>query len=760
MKRPRGLLRKYWATLSRNLRPLWPWLERRLWIVPIAIWPISTLAFLLAPRDPWPSSLLLDSMLRALQLTVLSLDREAISPVPVFVLVMANLAGMVTVGAGIAFVARLALNRLRLWLQTWNGRERAVLFGFGTINRAVARHMAENDYAVTVVDKVFDDSARQLAAIHGLVLVAADLADPASLSPLRLDAAERVVVALGNDMANVELGTSLMRKNGPLVFMHVADVQLAGSLRQLGREGLSFLGGRGAAGAGPGWTFSLKEEAARNLMIKAQLALSARTMGQAKVHLVIVGFGDQGRAVLLETLLDATAAGLAPPRITVIDREADCLALRFAALHPRLMDSSIPDEARPTLVFLEADMGETDLAANRQLTALEDQVPITAYVFCCGDDSVNLDAGLRLEQAMRRGARHTVPIYLAHKGAGMLPDALRQENRLSILRTFGATYDSVASSPLLRNDPDGPAKLLNGAYNDQAVEQGLMPRPDQRIDDNSAWAGLAETLQESNRRAIRHARTKLLDLGLRWRGGTMAGLPSVPHDVTKFFHDVEAGLHYPGIIDDDDHGQAGSAEIDMARCVLAEHRRWLIDRAMDDWRQRRHGETRDNRQRIHSNIVRFADLSPENKRFDAMLIRALLTHCASLSPEMAPQAFPLNKVCAFIEADGALAQGVLGKATDVALAWSSNLSAVTAAQADDIVERLREWSLNPFATRLTIILGRTLNTRIGQSGMVSMAALVTRIDGAVDADVQLQVVSLHGRGNAGLSDTELKATMA
>jgi len=234
MKRPKGLIRRSWIAMARFLRPIWSWLRRHLWIAAIVIWLVSTLAFLLAPRDPWPSSLLLDSMLRALQLFVLGLDDEAIRPVPVFVLVMANIAGLVTFSAGITFVASLAGTRFRLWLHTWNGKERAVLLGFGTINRAVARHLAENDYAVTAVDRVFDESARQLATAHGLLLVAADLADPDSLSPLRLDAADRVVVALGNDIANLELGTGVIRKGGPLVFMHVVDVQLAGSPRQLG----------------------------------------------------------------------------------------------------------------------------------------------------------------------------------------------------------------------------------------------------------------------------------------------------------------------------------------------------------------------------------------------------------------------------------------------------------------------------------------------------------------------------------------------
>ena len=754
------------------------------WLLAPAAWLFGALAFQFAARAPGYTANPLDSAYRALQLFVLNLDTTglavsgdgsaAILDVPAIVLLAAILSALVTFGAGIALFAGAAWDRVRIWWQL-RQRDRAVLLGFGTVNRAAARRLVAAGYRVTAVDQRFDDAARNLARSLGVVLVPGDLTDPSSLAPAHIDRTGRIVVAIGSDIANVELGTGLIRPGGPLVFIHVSDVQLAASLRQSGSGGIPFL--RPAADGQPanGWVFSLKEESARNLLAEANLALTAREAGQQRVHLILVGVGDQGRAVLQEALLESAASGLAPPRFTLIDRDAEGLVASLSALMPRFFDGSIPEEARPSIDFIEADIGKLDVAASPELAMAEDADPPTAWVISCGEDATNLEFGLRLEQAMAQAARHPARLYLGLRNTDLSAGATQAAGRLSLVGAFGDVAGAIRQAPLLKTDPDQFAKGLNAEYNLQgkAMEEEFEGFKFYRRE----WEELSETLRESNRRAVRHTRTKLLDLDLRWKRAPDLDLPRVDNADAARLRAAGNALDYDHLVSDTGPALGAGDKPLLARAVLAEHRRWLVDRALDGWRpiDATRGESRDNDKRWHSNIVPFADLSITDKRYDVVMIRALLAHLASRAHTSGVVAAPRRAASLWLDGE-TTASVIPDGVTDLLLAWPAERSwdipaaakpaerrmAFRQPAADALVAAIAKWSLEPQAARLLVYLARPAATS-APAATISPAALLTRLATAVDAGIVLRLVPLYGRNvsqyDPGLDDTALEATL-
>src|SRR5690606_6539631 len=60
--------------------------------------------------------------------------------------------------------------------------------------------------------------------------------------------------------------------------------------------------------------------------------------------------------------------------------------------------------------------------------------------------------------------------------------------------------------------------------------------------------------------------------------------------------------------------------------AIVEHNRWTVDRALDGWRKtpRPDKALRDNKARLHHNMHGWASLDPNTRRWDSVLLRALV----------------------------------------------------------------------------------------------------------------------------------------
>ncbi len=169
--------------------------------------------------------------------------------------------------------------------------------------------------------------------------------------------------------------------------------------------------------------FNMDQGAALAFTNSAQLIRTVREQAQPRVHLVIIGLGNLGEAILVDTLMNSCAYDLLSPKVTVLDVNRKAVAGRIRAAYPRLLETSLDRmadpaggrkyEALPVIEFHKINLDAVDFIQDPLLAAPEDAAePPTAWAFCCGADRVNLSARMRLDLAMEQGGRNPVPFFL------------------------------------------------------------------------------------------------------------------------------------------------------------------------------------------------------------------------------------------------------------------------------------------------------------------------------------------------------------
>lgn len=611
-------------------------------------------------------------------------------------------------------------------------RRRAVLLGFGTVNRAVAQSLKARNYAITAIDERFEEPAQLIARNNGVLLIAGDLTDLSSLERGRLAAADIIVVAAGNDVTNIEVAAAAHAlERGANIYAHVASSSFADDLRESSDRGFPLAEGIR--------TFSVKRESARNLLRRAHLARRARECNQQCVHLIIVGMGDQGEAILLEALQDGIANDLHPPRITVIDKEAAIVAKRFWARWPSLSATGLPIDAAPIIRFVPLDIQSVNFSRLDELEVLEIAGnPATAYVFCCGEDATNLAAGMRLEYAMGLGRCPPATIYLAVWGAGIETELHDGRDPLGFCKLFGAIQPTIEGATFLVDDEDKLAAELHRAYEQKRRSVAGAGTPER------TWSSIPQTMKEANRRAVRHAHVKLIDLDLQWRGMGEAVLPRINTETALTLTAVSENLDSSAILD----GRLAvpPEHLLMAKLAQTEHRRWVVDRALDGWRPVR--GVRDNTARLHPNMVPFDDLEEADQHYDTVLLRALLEGFGA-GQEKHVVARPARRLAHIVAADGSIAGSIAPETTELLLVLPSQSYTFSPdGPSPALIRTIRDWSIRPDAYRLRFVFGQRFSVDIPHSQSAHAATYLRSIAACVPADVDVDVIHLYGLGPA------------
>lgn len=602
---------------------------------------------------------------------------------------------------------------LRLLGQSMFPEDRIILLGFGDINHAVAQAVKARH--VTAIDKSFDEADRRMAQQRGILLYEGDLADCRTYANVHIAKATRVYVACGSDEVSLQVARQALaaipaRRDppvsgsaGPAVNVHISSVRFMRDLedardiaydRNVGLE-----------------TFSLKLEAARDLMVRTRLPQRARESGYDRVHAVICGMGDQGEAAVLELALGGHAAGMRPPRITVIDRAADRIEAEFRANYFELFDPTVvPDEARPIIHFRKDDIRALDVEAD--LAWLWEENAPTAFLIATSDDSLNLGTALRMENAMqRRRLRHAL-ICVRQWDAIAHPEDPHPNPALHIV-TFGNSGVTTRGWAGRQNQQLEMAKALNAHY-----ERGSDPAAP-RVDPDDAWSRLADIYRRANLRAVRHGNSRLLDLGLQWRNMATGELPRV--DLTEI-PDLARAMNAPL---GKDRPPAGTAEAELWEVARSEHARWLVDRATSGFRPSLHG--RSDVLRRQNLMVDFRDLSDEVRQFDNHLLYVLADMTGTARPARV-------KAVATIDDAGNLVDGAVDGATELRVRIPDPYRLADAGRLTDII---KDWASADTACRLHLCLHDPAEypRKIKPESLLAIARLVKGLTDEIVCDV-------------------------
>lgn len=623
--------------------------------LPLLLWSLAMLAFAqdcgwAQPQDVagrfWPLfHMFADFGYRAAQLFVFEFDRgcsygdDPAGDLPGGM----NLIRFVILVYVLAAVASFLVPRFRRWLLVLlhvvfghllrGGRsQRVIVLGYGSVGQAVAHELsAGRGRLVTVVHKGLTSAMREQAGKDNIVLVEGDPSDPDILRRARPRLSRRIFVALDDDMKTLDaaVAASAARKEGlPEIHVMLRDPDLARHLPEGAPAG--FLGAPDIQ------AFSLSHEAARLLVAEARFDRAAVESGQDRVHVVVLGCGAQGEAVAIETLLASWRVKLGPPRVSIYDRNVGPVRARFVRRAPTLFETganALYPDARAQVEFGAIDLETVDFATDPAIEALLDGAPpVTAWVFAAGDDSLNVRAAAMLHQAMLRGRLPAAPIHVriwqGHEG----DTPVLSSNPLAVVRPFGALERTLAESPSCDHDPDVTAKALHCAY--AAQGKAMFGRED------TPWELLSPTMRSSNRRLHRHAAMKFDDLGGQWRRPRARPVPVVEKALRDSYVEIENALDYGKhsgrmLAEDEwwnDRKPASNDALTRMRAqkllstAFAEHNRWTVDRALDGWRRTPLPDKtlRDDRARLHHCMHPWETLEPETRRYDAVLLRALV----------------------------------------------------------------------------------------------------------------------------------------
>jgi hypothetical protein len=335
---------------------------------------------------------------------------------------------------------------------------------------------------------------------------------------------------------------------------------------------------------------------ARALNIDHPPFLIAQDLGHARIHALIIGFGQTGQAIARDLIVNCRTTYLGLPRITIVDPGAKALEGMMRVRAPEM-------DACAEFNFIEGAIGTHGVEPSSgdlgQAIALGG--PLTAAYICRHIDSEALGAAAMLQSLLRAVDVTEPPIFVRLRDVDTLADVANGSRGLSSLTPFGDLDSLIAACEFLSNAPDKAARAFSDAY------RATLP-PARRDDpaNRSArpWDQLDETFRQATRDAVAHIPAKMASAAIDpilWRG--VAGPPKLPREA-RLFKD----------------------EADCERMAELEHERWNAQRRMDGWRSTSL-PSKDEQRRLHPDLAPYAQLSDATKEYDRAFVRETQMIC-------------------------------------------------------------------------------------------------------------------------------------
>jgi voltage-gated potassium channel Kch len=356
-------------------------------------------------------------------------------------------------------------------------------------------------------------------------------------------------------------------------------------------------------------TFSYASGIARQVMLAHPPYLLARRYKAPAQHILIFGFGAVGQALAREFLVTSLSVDPQPMIITAVDPNIADRKAEFLGRLPGLGQDV-------SLNFIPGNMRLHDSDTTAQLKAAFAPSPVCAIYVAIDSGSLPLSFGLDMRDRARElglgapifiCAQHGAGLSQVSQGSGMTGQG-DDPNLIAIaaqggvlcdlgLVSFGTWGDALDGSGLFEPRLDGRAKIFHEVY--------LMrhpPSPGQSLDSARVkWEQLSDEFRVANRRAAAHIRAKADAAGYDLEAWLAKGPPPGRRRNRK------------GWRTDESPPASGAFKLDdpafLDRMADLEHRRWLIDRALNGWKL----GARDNRLKLHPMMIPTKDL-PEAER--------------------------------------------------------------------------------------------------------------------------------------------------
>ncbi|HET7735698.1 MAG TPA: NAD-binding protein [Nocardioidaceae bacterium] len=448
-------------------------------------------------------------------------------------------------------------------------KDHTVVCGLGVSGTELALALAAAGRRVVGVDADPQGSGIATLRAHDVPALAGDPKSPGVLRAVRIDQASSLVALCDRDATNVAIATAARQ-----VPRTKRAVDLRCSVHLEDAELTAFLRGSGIGGDDTVRIefFNMHERGARAL-VSEHLVLEPG----GKPHLVVVGLGQLGRALVLVAAQKWSEVDEGPLTVTLVDREATARMAALEMQHPGLVEAVsfavIPlDVEAPTKDGLEAFLGR-----------IADHRPSLVTV-AIDDESIALATGLYLHRTIDDPE---VPIVVRTRGDDGLGEVVGLDDedgarRFPGLRLF-PMLDRTCSPALI--DGGVREELARALYEDhlaRAAARGVVDPP---------WSSLTDEQREAGREAADGLVDALNDNGFELLPLRHWGAPTIP-----FTKD------------------------ETLRMAIRDHDRWRARRGSDGWR---YGAPRNEGERVTPQLVPWENLEPAWHEYNLTRIEAM-----------------------------------------------------------------------------------------------------------------------------------------
>jgi len=487
----------------------------------------------------------------------------------------------------VAFVATkatlLALRKDLRLVRAQFARGHVVVCGLAQSGEAIAERLRGDGHRVTAVDLDPDRASVKRLERHGQTVVIGDARDGAVLEAAGVARARAVVATCRSAATNIEISMAaraLARQKRP---HHLPPLRAVAQVSRSDlREHLTLYDN--LVDREEGFEFRTLDVASvvARALFRDYLPI-APAVGQpnAPRHLVVIGFGAIGEAVVEQAMRTCQFADERRPVITVLSATAQEHERAFRARFP-LVDQ-VCDLRFRTTETASAALREADL-----FHELDAAAGLAGIVIALDDDDGSIAAGLSVRDALVQGRTSTALVYIHLSGNARLGALVTAEDddriRESGLRVFGGETYVPGAEIVLDDATDALARAFHDHYRAPTETLSETHRPA-----DLAWQQLPEFYRQSSRRQADHVAFRLRAMGMTLVGGPVTEPVSLSDE-----------------------------EVEIA--ARMEHRRWCAERFLAGWQ---FGAAREDAARRHPWLVDWADLPEDARRANRDAARAL-----------------------------------------------------------------------------------------------------------------------------------------
>ncbi len=563
--------------------------ERTAWVIITILGVLAfTLGYIGWQHEPDGPTTTLDVIYRTLWL--FKMDAEELRHDRVLQIAQ-FLAPLVTLSAIVQLGLHLFASQISLLIAR-NRRGHTVICGLGNRGTAFADSLIRlGEKHINIIDANPTEAHLAFCRQRRIRLIKGDCRDPKMLQAAGAARAERIIITTPNDNFNLETAAAARKLADEVTHKTIVQIHTAISDRALWSHLVDSDAVKRLVGRSELRPFSLPVIAARKLFWDQSVYSYADMRGQSCVHAVFVGFDDYAVSALVQMMRACLYKDFRAPLATVLVKDAADAERSFFREFPAIrelrqvrfkeFDPLIDELSAPFMADVEA----------------EASAGVSLVVVCIDPTEDSLSAAIYVHAAVRRLVQWNAPIFVrmdtTDGGIGLLTPAQQARRFDEMIVPFGTTYE-LSDVALLEGLLERSAQRIHDGYQGSRKHgRGASGKQEWR-DSDIAWAQLPETYRQANRRAADHIKAKLASAGFYVP-------PGLSLDVAP---GIDIGTH---------------REI-AERLAGLEHDSWRADRHIDGWVQ---GRTRDNRRKIHTNLVSYEELDEPTKDYDRDQIKLL-----------------------------------------------------------------------------------------------------------------------------------------